>query len=119
MVRGIIMRRSIVVTVVGLLLASCSGIAVPADKSSYIGKWEGPGMTLMLTTDGGVHYVKLSGGGKKEINAPLQAFEGNDFVVGAFGITTTFRVQKPPYQADGVWKMVVDGVELTRVPGSR
>ena len=99
-------------------IVGCSGIAVPPDKSDYIGKWEGPGITLVLTADGGVHYVNVTGTGKKEINAPLQAFNGDDFVVGAFGLSTTFRVTQPPRQVDGTWTMVVDGITLTRVPGS-
>jgi len=102
-----------------LVFVGCSGIAVPSDKRDYVGKWEGPGVTLVLTTDRGVHYVNVKGTGKKEINAPLQSFSGDDFVVGAMGITTTFRVEKPPFEEDGAWKMVVDGVTLTRVPGSR
>jgi hypothetical protein len=101
-----------------LILVSCSGIAVPPDKRDFIGKWEGPGVTLVLTADGGVHYVNVGGVGKKEINAPLQSFSADGFEVGAMGITTTFRVDKPPFEADGVWQMIVDGVTLTRVPGS-
>lgn len=99
------------------LHVACSGIPVPPDKQDYVGHWEGDGMTLTITADGGVSYVRVSGGGKREINAPIKAFEGNDFVVGALGITTTFKVSKPPYQEADVpnaWKMVVDGIELTR-----
>ncbi|MET4203428.1 hypothetical protein [Bradyrhizobium sp. LA6.12] len=48
------------------------------------------------------------------INAPLRRFEGDHFVVGIAFLLTTFEVSTPPHQEAGTWKMVVDGVELTR-----
>jgi hypothetical protein len=48
------------------------------------------------------------------INAPLRQFEGDHFVVGIAFLSTTFEVSTPPHQEAGTWKMVVDGVELTR-----
>jgi len=48
------------------------------------------------------------------INAPLRRFEGDRFVVGIAFLSTTFEVSTPPHQEAGTWKMVVDGVELTR-----
>jgi len=32
-------------------------------------------------------------------------------------MSTTFKVSQPPQQVGGQWKMVVDGVELTRFGG--
>ncbi len=102
-----------------LAVSGCSGIPVPPEKNGYIGVWQGQGVSLSISADGGVHYKKTSGGGNTEIQAPLQAFIGNDFRVGAMGMTTVFKVEQPPYQdlaSDGRWKMSVDGVVLTRVP---
>jgi hypothetical protein len=44
----------------------------------------------------------------------LRRFEGDHFVVGIAFLSTTFEVSTPPHQEAGTWKMVVDGVELTR-----
>jgi hypothetical protein len=44
----------------------------------------------------------------------LRRFEGDNFVVGLPLLSTTFQVSKPPYEEAGRWKMIVDGVELTR-----
>ena len=40
---------------------------------------------------------------------------GDDFEVGIGPIATTFKVSKTPYKEGETWKMVVDGVELTRI----
>jgi hypothetical protein len=102
------------------LIVAFAGCAqsVPADKSDYIGEWKAPGMTLLITQDGSVQYERIKGGGKTKVTGPIQKYEGNNFSVGIGFLSTTFVVSKPPYQASGVWKMVVDGVELTKVDGS-
>ncbi len=96
------------------LLAAC-GIDVPPAKSAYVGQWEADGMTLLITRDGSVSYKRFRKGASTKIDAPLKSFDGDDFEVGIGPMTTTFRVSSPPREIDGVWKMTVDGVELTRV----
>ena len=96
-----------------LFLYSCSK-PVPADKAEYVGRWRAPGMDLLITQDGSVKYERLKGGVTTSISGPLQEFQGNDFSVGISFLSSTFVVSKPPYQEDGRWKMVVDGVELTK-----
>jgi hypothetical protein len=90
---------------------------LPADKSSYVGDWRGPGMSLRIDKDGQVEYKRRTGGGNNSIRAPIQRFEGNNFVVGVGMFNTTFVVSNPPHIADGKWKMTVDGVELVRGGG--
>ena len=97
-----------------LLLAAC-GIEVPPEKSAYIGQWEADGMTLLITQDGSVSYKRFKKGASTKIDAPLKAFNGDDFDVGVGPMTTTFKVSSPPREIDGSWRMTVDGVELTRV----
>ena len=98
-----------------LILLSACGIEVPLTKSAYVGRWEADGMVLLITRDGSVAYRRLRNGASTRIEAPLKTFHGDDFVVGIGPMTTTFRVSSPPREIDGVWKMTVDGVELTRV----
>jgi hypothetical protein len=97
-----------------LLLSAC-GIEVPADKQQYVGEWKGVGMTMVITSDGGFSYERIKGSGKTSINAPIQGFQGDNFTVGIGLFDTTFTVTVPPNNESGKWKMVVDGVELTRV----
>jgi hypothetical protein len=96
-----------------LLLAAC-GKPVPPEKAAYVGEWRSPVMSLRLMQDGSFKYKRVKEGVTTTIEAPLQAFEGDNFLVGVGSMTTTFVVSKPPYQDNGQWKMVVDGVELTR-----
>ena len=104
------------ILIAALLTLSACGQPVPDDKTAYLGEWRAPTMSLLLTQDGSVRYKRVTGSATTSINAPLRRFEGDNFVVGIPFISTTFEVSKPPYQEAGAWKMVVDGVELTRVP---
>jgi hypothetical protein len=103
-----------------LLLAGC-GQPVPLDKAAYIGRWEAPQMSLLITADGNVRYRRIEGGTSKSVTGPLKGFKGNNFEVGVGPITTTFVVTAPPRREGNAMKMTVDGVELTRQedPGLR
>jgi hypothetical protein len=107
------MKRILFALLIGLSLAGC-GKPVPAEKSSYVGEWEEKTMYLLITQDGSVRYKRLKGGGTTSVEGPLKGFTGDNFDVGIGPMTTTFVVSKPPYQDGKSWKMVVDGVTLTR-----
>jgi hypothetical protein len=62
-----------------------------------------------------VAYKRVKGGTTTSLNGPLRRFEGDNFVVGVPILNTTFEVSRPPYEEAGASKMIVDGVELTRV----
>jgi hypothetical protein len=97
-----------------LLLAACSQ-PLPPTKLSYAGEWQASHVYLLITPDGRVEYKRQRDGGNVSIEAPIKAFEGDNFLVGVGPFTTTFVVSQPPRQGeDGKWKMTVDGVELTR-----
>lgn len=96
-----------------LFLASCA-TPLPEDRMDYAGTWHSSTVNLRIGKDGMVNYVHQEDGRKTTINAYIQKFDGNSFEVGALGINTIFSVSKKPHQEDGVWKMTVDGRELTR-----
>jgi len=104
----------ILVLASALALAAC-GKPVPPEKSAYVGQWESPGFSLLIMQDGSVAYERLQKGATRSMSGPLKGFVGDDFEVGIAFISTTFVVSSPPYQEDGKWKMVVDGVKLTKV----
>ena len=97
------------------LLAGCAK-PIAAERAAYVGQWSGGETALQIRQDGTVDYKTKDGGVNKSVAAPLKEFIGNDFVVGVGPMSTTFVVSAPSRQADGVWKMTVDGVELTRAP---
>ncbi len=99
------------------VLTACQGLPIPEEKKDYIGTWLGDGMMLVITKDGGIQYERVSGKGTKKITAPLQEFQGDDFVAGVLFIKTTFHVKEKPFQDGATWKMVVDDVELTKSTG--
>jgi hypothetical protein len=101
-----------------LIFFSCgggmTGVKVPADKKNYIGTWKSEEVFLDISENGSVDYKRTTDGSSTSINAPIQKFEGNNFIVGALGFNTTFIVSEVPHQEKGVWMMTVDGRELTR-----
>lgn len=112
--------RKLIVFVVAmsiLLLVGCAK-PVPAEKSAFVGEWKSQDMEVLITQEGSVMYRRVRGNVTKSIEGPLQGFEGDDFVVGVGPMKVTFVVSTPPHEVGGEWKMVVDGVELTRVDES-
>lgn len=115
-------RISLLFLIAALPMLAACGPAIPDDKADYVGKWHADAMDVELTKDGTVHYKRVRHDSQladtvtTSINAPLRRFEGDNFVVGIPMISTTFEVSARPHQEAGAWKMVVDGVELTRTP---
>ena len=107
-------RRTFFGLVFALMLIACAQ-PVPPDKSSYVGEWKSKEMYLLILQDGSVKYERLKSGSTTRITGPLMAFQGDSFIVGFSFIKTTFVVTRPPYEEEGNWKMVVDGVELTKI----
>jgi hypothetical protein len=99
---------------IAALLAACAE-PIPPDKLAYAGEWRGDNVQLVITLEGSVAYKRRNGNASVSINAPIQRFQGNDFVVGLGPFSTTFVVSQPPRLVDGQYRMTVDGVELTRV----
>jgi hypothetical protein len=96
-------------------LAGC-GKVLPSDKANYAGDWRSADMRLIITPGGRVDYTRRASGGSKSVQAPIQKFEGNDFVAGLGLLNTRFVVARPPTLINGVWTMTVDGVELIKSP---
>jgi hypothetical protein len=107
--------KGIVSTILLVLFLSGCGIPVPEEKSDYVGAWESREMSLLILQDGSVEYKRLKKGGTVSVTGPIQEFQGDDFVVGIAFLKTTFEVSQPPYEENGEWKMVVDGVKLVKV----
>lgn len=108
------MWKRIAALSLALWLAACSD-PVPQEHKSYVGSWASAEMVLQITGDGRVAYKRLAGSGSRSIEAPIKSYDADGFTVGIGFFDTHFKVTKPPYQENGQWKMVVDGVELTRI----
>jgi hypothetical protein len=99
-----------------VVVAACAK-PVPPEQKDFIGLWEAPEMRLLITADGSLDYKRIKGGGSTSINAPIQEFTANGFSAGLGPLKTDFKVSQRPHAVDGVWRMTVDGVELTRQEG--
>jgi hypothetical protein len=108
-------------TVRSLMLATCmlAGVAhadpVPESKLAYVGHWQGKDMDIMLDKDGSLKYKRTKPNYKADLSMDVNGFDGNDFYAGFGPFRSTFVVSKPPNRVGKVWKMTVDGVELTKV----
>lgn len=95
-------------------LAGCA-VTIPADKSSYVGEWEGERAYLLLTRDGHVYYERFKGPLINSLEGRLKGFKGDDVQVGFGPLAMTIVVNTPPYQDGDDWKMVVNEMELVRI----
>ena len=98
------------------ICASSAALAdpVPADKMAYVGSWKGKDMQLALTKEGKIAYKRVQEKKKVDLSIDLLGFNGNNFDAGWGFVRSTFVVSKPPHREGKLWKMTVDGVELTR-----
>jgi hypothetical protein len=97
-----------------LALAACSQ-PVPVDKRDYIGHWQGEGVLLVIRADGHADYARVRDSRRTSIEGPAHSFTTNGFKIGIGPLSASFRVQSPPKEVGGTWRMTVDGVVLTRV----
>ena len=108
------MRIAAALAAVALLLAACAE-PIPPEKIGYAGEWQAPGVVLVITPEGQVHYRRQQGNTHVNIDMPIQRFDGDDFIVGFGPFSTRFKVGKPPHVVDGKYYMEVDGRSLERV----
>lgn len=94
--------------------AMAEPLPVPAEKAAYIGEWVGKDTRINIAKNGQIDYKIQRPDKKVDMSIELLRFNGDNFDAGYGIISTTFVVSKPPHKKDGKWKMVVDGVELTR-----
>lgn len=106
-------RTLILLLITAFALLGC-GKPVPPDKSAYVGEWQDKTMYLLITQDGSVVYKRLEGGVSRSVQGPLKGFTGDNFEVGVGPMSTEFKVSVAPHKEGDSWRMVVDGVELTR-----
>ena len=96
--------------------------AMPAAGTleSLVGHWvssaDGVEVNLNILADGTLHYRKVHGGNTTSLDGvKVQDITATSFAAGVFGMTTTFRVDAAPAVVDGVVRMTVDGVVLTKM----
>ena len=79
------------------------------------GTWKGVGMDMTIAPDGGFSYEKKSGGSAKSFTGKVKSVTADSFEAGALVLTTTFKIDKRPYDEGGKKMMMIDGTPLTRI----
>lgn len=80
------------------------------------GSWRGEGFELDIAPGGNVHYERREGATSRTLDGTLDRVTGESFDVKVLLVSTTFRIDSPPREENGAWRMTVDGVALTRQP---
>jgi len=111
------MKKFLLSIIILILLTGCAN-PLPESRLNYVGDWQSKEMRLLILADGSVSYKRIKKGGSNTINMPLKEFADDDFVVGIGFLSTTFDVSEPPHVVNGLWRMTVDGVRLTKVTKS-
>jgi hypothetical protein len=89
----------------------------PPPSPDWVGTWTGTNGsdTILLTigVDGMVHYQR-SGTTQTQMDLPAQDWRDDGFDIGLSVMSTTFHVKEKPQDDGGVWKMSVEGFDLTK-----
>jgi hypothetical protein len=99
----------------GMVLTSPEEVqtALAGPKKDYVGDWTSPaGSTLSISSNGQFNFEQKETGKKRNISAPIGAFEGDNIVVKLIAKIT--YVVTPPKKVGSEYVIVVDGVKLTR-----
>lgn len=90
-------------------------------REPFVGIWRGGGMELDIHKSGKVRYERKKGASSRNLSGSLSELHKDRFKVSVLGIGTTFKVNVPPAEQDGIWSMTIDGVKLQRVmmPGMK
>lgn len=109
-------RHWLIALFAALLVAACGGSNQPVSvPEEYVGEWTAPGITLVLTEYGEIHYSRFRDAGSTvSVTGPLRSFDSKRFSTGWGLLSTTFHIDAPPYQDGLVWRMKIDGIELVR-----
>ena len=110
-----VMRKPILLSIMFLLILSCKGQPVPENKKSYVGTWVGDGITLIISSDGGLSYQKVRSAGRTSVHGPIQEFAEREIRAGVWIFSAKFRIDQEPALVDGKWMMEVDGEKLTKL----
>jgi len=95
--------------------AAEEGAAVAELRKQFVGHWKGDGMDLLIAPDGTVKYERLKGGSSRKLTgATISAFRRDSFDVTLLLMTTTFKIDRAPYQEEGRWHVVIDGAHMVR-----
>ncbi len=94
-------------------VAAC-GKPVPTEQKELIGTWRGPGVTLSIAADGRLEHETKDGRSTTKLSAPIQEYRADGFKAGLPFLAKDFKLEKPPHEEAGVWKMTVNAVELAR-----
>jgi hypothetical protein len=110
--------RALAASFAVLLVLGCAGLLeqvepAPPPSPAWVGAWEGPGMSVHIEPSGLV-TIEQRGSSTTRVAAPAIRWDDDALVIGAFGLETTYRVDEPPYEHDGEWRMVLEGVPLVR-----
>ena len=80
-----------------------------------MGGWHGEDLYLEIVQEGTVEYKDERDGRLRISGIPFQEFHDEGFDIGVGVLSMTVAVDEPPFEEAGQWRMMVDGVPLTKV----
>ena len=97
---------------IALLLSGCvDKTPLSEEQKSFAGKWvSNDGTWIQVFNDGGGSF-ELS---NSSVTGGSATLTDSTIVIGLMGLDATFRIDKAPYEEDGVWKMDLDGNTYTK-----
>lgn len=98
---------------VWIALAVTAGL--PKGMEGHAGFWSSHSAYLLIEPGGNVTYIQSGAPRDWHLTAPAHSFTSSGFSMGLLGVNRRFRIDQPPRERDGRWRMVVDGIDFERV----
>ena len=96
------------------LLAAACATPIPVEREAFIGAWDGPGLLLVITPDGWMHYARVKPRSTSTYRGPVRELTDDAIVGSAFLFRVRLPVAAGPYY-DGVrWRMEIDGIAMVK-----
>ena len=96
-----------------IIIFSCSK-RLPEDVNDFVGAWKGKNTLLNIKENGDISYTKFNNSYSMNTSGPVKYIGDDKIIYSVFFKKITINIQKPPYQSEDQWKMVVENAELIR-----
>ena len=114
-------------SMLSLTIAGCSKTSpLLENQKDYVGKWKNDSSTLIIERNGDAKYSQhlkteakttssdISTSTSSDIKASLTKLDAQHIQIGEGSMSKEFKVDKPPFEQDGKWKVILDGQIYTR-----
>lgn len=119
--------RTIILLSCSIPLIACAQTnSILKGQENFIGHWKAPNSEITVDRNGTFKYTSTyqtenktantfeQSSSQSNISAPISQINNQKIQVGTGDFSTTFNVNKPPYQQNGAWHMTINSENYSK-----